>query len=206
MKIYKGAIRVLGETTISSLSETRPIRYKLDEAWDDGFVDLALSSGLWNFALRTQAIEYTGAIDPDFGYQHAFLKPDDWIRTARISEDGYFTEPFQAYDDDPDYWFCDLDTLYVRYVSNDTDYGSDLSRWPAKFTRYAYYLLAGEVVEKVTQSRTKKGDIEALTEKKLQEALTVDGMNQPARYPIPGSWVRARHSTRQISRYTGGWR
>lgn len=204
--IYKGALRILGERSVT-LTEARPSRYALDEIWDDGFRDLVLSAGFWNFAMRTVEIQYTGDVEPDFGYSRAFDKPTDWIRTAAVSADEYFNTPLNQYADEQDYWFADHDTLYFKFVSSHADYGYDLSRWPANFTRFAQHLMAAEGAERITQNRVKKADVMKLADDWLSKAMATDAQNQPVSFPPTGSWVNARRGgSSGMSRYNGGWR
>lgn len=205
--LYKGALRVLGETSISSLTSTQPARYVLDEIYDDGFLDEVLMEGLWNFAMKTVKIESTGDISPDFGYTYAFEKPSDWLRTAAVSDNEDFYPPYREYADEQDYWFAWIDPLYVKYVSSGSTYGYDLSRWPSNFTRFAQARLAAHASERIQQNRTKKIDAMQIADQWLSKARATDAINQPAGYPPPGTWTTARHrGIGGMSRYNGGWR
>ncbi len=210
--LYKGALRALGETTITALTDTRPARYTLDEIWDDDFRDLVLQAGLWNFAMKTVRIEYTGDLTPDFGPQYAFDKPTDWIRTAAVSANEDFKPPLSERDDglgywdEQDYWFANYDTLYVKYVSNDENYGYDLSRWPANFTQYASHMIAALGAERITQNRMKKSDVISMADEWLSRAQNTDAMNQTSMIQPQGTWASSRMRGSKLSRYNGGWR
>lgn len=213
LRLYKGALRVLGETTITALTDVRPAVAVMDEIWADGFRDLVLQAGLWNFPMKTVQIEYTGDLTPDFGPQYAFDKPTDWLRTAAVSANEDFIpalterEDGLGYWDEQDYWFANYTTLYVKYISNDTDYGYDLSRWPANFTQYAEHMLAALGAERITQNRVKKGDMLQLADTWLSKAQDTDAMNQTAKLQPSGSWSAARLSGgRGLSLVNGTWR
>lgn len=192
--IYNRAlVRVLGERKVLSVTEDREPARLLSTVWDDGFVRSVLEMGQWNFAARTREISYNPSVEPDFGYQRAFDKPSDWVRTCRLSADEYFSVPLLHNDDDMDYWFCDENTIYVRYISDDSSYGGDLSKWPESFANFAAHQLALEVVNAITSSATTAERLEKKTAKMLTRARSMDAMNQPPSFSAPGSWVSARY-------------
>lgn len=207
LSLYKGALRALGETTISELTDTRPARYTLDEIWDNGFRDLVLSAGFWNFATRTIEIDYDSDITPGItgGYTRAFSKPSDWLRTVMVSADGSFNTPFNDYIDEQGYWFSDLDTMFIKHISNHADYGYNLAIWPMNFTRYAEHVMAAEGAERITQNRVKKSDVMDIAGNWLSIAKSTDAMNQPISLPPSGSWVKARGGSGGMTRRSGGW-
>lgn len=194
LSIYNGALRVLGEPRLASLTESRAARRELDAAWDDDFIDYCLEAGLWNFAMRTTKQEASTDItpDPDLGFSYAFVKPDDFIRTAAVCCDGRMTIPLLDYTDEAGYWFANTDTLYVSYVSNDTSYGADLSLWPETFKMFAQAHLAYQACMPITQSDGKQEKAFTIRKKMLADALSKDAMAQPSKTLPQGGWSRAR--------------
>lgn len=191
---------------MDTLTDDTPSRYTLDEIWDDDFRLLVLLSGFWNFATRSIQIEFTGDVDPDFGYRRAFSKPTDWVKTAAVSLDGDFSRPLNDYADEQDYWFAHVDTLFIKYISSDIEYGYDLASWPTNMTRFAYHLMAAEGCERITQSRVKKSDMQELAEGWLSKATATDAQNQPTVFPPRGTWARNRHRGNSgATRRSGGW-
>ena len=167
-------------------------RRVLDTIWDDGFVKGCLEDGFWNFATRTFSSEYNPSRDADFGFQYAHDKPADWVRTSAISSNDYFDAPLSQYADEVDAWWTDFDVIYVRIISDDADYGGDLSAWPESFTDYVETKLAAKACMAITRSVTMTQALEKKAEKALKIARNKDAMNDPARYPPVGSWLRAR--------------
>ena len=93
-----------------------------------------LLSRAGGLALRAAhgALEYDPDFTQEFGYRYAFPKPDDWVRTVALCSEPFFKDPL--IDDSTDhasFWFCNLQTLYASYVSDDNDYGRDFSNWPS---------------------------------------------------------------------------
>ena len=88
----------------------------------------------------------------------------------------------------------DTDIIYVRYVSDDTIYGGDLSLWPATFSRYVEAWLASRICIKLTQSQSKKDSLERDAETWLTKAKSIDAMDEPTKFLPAGSWSSARHT------------
>lgn len=191
LKIYSGALRLLGERK-TTLTEDRPARRYLDDAWDDGLVDSVLEDGYWSFATRSIQATADPSITPEFGYRYAFRKPDDYIKLAAICTDEYFKHTTSEYSDEGDYWYADVDVLYIQYISNDANYGGDLSRWPESASDLAKAKLADEVKELVTGNDGKYDRIKKALKDAKTNARSKDLMNKPTRFPPAGSWVSAR--------------
>ena len=192
LSLYNGALRALGERKLASLTENREPRRLLDGVWDSDAYDTWLEQGLWKHAMRTVELTYSPSIQPDFGYQYGFDKPEDFIRTASLSADAFFTAPLLQYSDEAGFWYCEHPTIYVRYVSNDPEYGADLSLWPASFAKYVEHAMAAEICERLTQNASKADKLEKKADKLLKEARSRDAMADPTKFPPMGSWERAR--------------
>lgn len=189
---YNNALRMCGERSLASLTESREPRRLLDDAWNAGGVDSCLEQGQWNFAMRTSKIDYDTSVTPPFGYPYAFTKPEDWIRTAGVCTDEFFRNPLLDYTDEAGYWYAQLTSIYVRYVSNDDAYGNDLGRWPSTFSAFVDAYFAFEVVHKITQDKERIALVRKELRERKRDALNKDAMNDPTRFPAPGSWVRSR--------------
>lgn len=190
--LYNEALRIIGERSLASVTENREPRRALDSVWDAGGVQYCLEAGLWKFALRTVELSYSPSIDPSFGYQHGFTKPDDFVRTAAVCEDAYFLRPLLQYSDEAGFWFSDLETIYVRYVSNDPAYGNDTSLWPQTFFKFVAAHFAAEIAMPITQNIGKEDRARKLTMVRLKDALSKDAMSDPTKFMPQGSWVSAR--------------
>ncbi len=129
LTIYNGALAVLGDEKLATVTENRSPRRILDTVWDNEGVETCLEMSEWKFAMRTISITYSPSVEPDFGLRRAFDKPDDFVRTSAVCSDEYFTNPLRnhEYVDEAEYWFADLDMLYIRYVSNDAASGLETS-------------------------------------------------------------------------------
>ena len=197
LNLWNGALTVLGERKLTSLTEAREPRYKLDDIWDNDAVNRCLQHGQWNFATRSVKLESSSSTTPTFGYQFAFDKPSDFIRTVGVTQDEYYDVPLTRYSDEAAWWFSDLDPIYVRYVSNDNEYGQDYAIWPFNFAEYVEHYLAYKLAPRLT-GVTYGGDDgpEKALRKMLHKARSTDAMESPAKFPSKGSWASARQTFR----------
>jgi len=193
LKLYNDALIMAGERFLASLTEDREPRRLLDHMWDNEGIEHCLESGQWKFAMRAVRLDYDTDITPEFGVSRAFLKPTDWRLTSAVCSDEYFQTPLIQYSDEAGYWYADLDIIYVRYVSDDANYGMDLAKWPAKFKDYVASHFATGVVLKQTSDDKKKEQAVQLEKDMLKMAKSHDAMSDPTKFPPPGNWTRSRN-------------
>lgn len=207
LTLYNGALLKLGEPDLASLSENRAPRRHLDRAWDNGAVRACLELGQWKFAMRSSEYTYSPSVTPGFGFDYGFNVPSDLVRLAGVWQDANMAGPaYRGYREEAGYWYADIDTLYIRYVSDDTDYGNDLSLWPQSFVEVVEAHLAYKTAKAITGSDETMAEMLALRDKKLLPiALSRDAMQEPARDMQAGDWVRARVGGGNLAR-EHGWR
>ena len=203
LSIYNGALRAIGERRLASLTEDRASRRELDDAYDD-VVANCLEMGFWKFAMRTVEIEPTSDAAPEFGYNYAYARPDDWLSTYNISADERFSTPLDDYHDEGEYIFCDVEPLYLRYVSNADDAGGNITNWPRSFVSYVELSLAYATALNITGSGETRETARKEAEKAKMQAKGKDAMRgAPGRIP-EGTWVRSRDGgLRTRSRWNG---
>lgn len=192
LRLYNEALMICGERALATPTEEREPRRLLDHVWDNDGVKSCLESGQWKFAMRTIRLDYDPSVSTDFGYRRAFLKPSDWCLTSALCSDEYFSAPLLQYVDEAGYWYADLDTIFVRYISNAAEYGGDLSTWSAKFSEYVGSYFASKIILKLTSDENKRTSVIDWSKRKLHEAKSKDAMAEPTKFPAPGSWVSAR--------------
>lgn len=204
LAIYNGALEQIGKRRIASLTVNEEARHVLDQVWDggdgsDSGVRFCLEQGLWKFAMRTQMLDYDETLTPLFGYRRGFTKPTDWVGTAAVCQDEYFRTPLVRYQDEIGQIWCDLDRIYVRFVSNHADYGLNLAAWPASFTQYVKTYFASRICQRLTgdTNLTEKflADRKGLVAQALLTAQNRDAQNDPPKFPAAGNWVLSRRGT-----------
>jgi hypothetical protein len=193
--VYNGALNEVGERQIASLTESTEARRVLDLVYTD-VVNECLEEGSWNFATETVQLDADTGVTPSFGFTKVFAKPTDWKRTVAISSDEYLASPLLHYYDDVSYLSAEDDPIYLRYVSNDTGMGFELTRWPQKFTRYVELALADRVCLRLNQDKGIRDRIERRLMRAKRSALSTDAMNEANPKFMPeGSWNRSRSVT-----------
>jgi len=192
LSLYNDALLLVGERFLASLTEEREPRRLLDQVWNSGGVKYCLEQGQWFFAMRTILIDYDPSIQPSYGYERAFLKPTDWVNTSSISSDEFFRTPLTQYVDEAGFWYASLDSLYVRYVSNDVNYGMNYSLWPDSFREFVAAHLASRIVIKLSNSEAERNNIHALRKELLKNAKSRCAMAESTKFPAQGNWTKSR--------------
>ena len=205
LDLYNNALLVCGERFLASLTEDREPRRLLDHVWNTGGNNFVLEQGQWHFAMRAVMIDYDPSISPAFGLQKAFTKPSDWVLTSAVCSDEYFKVPILGYAFEANDWYCDLTPIYVKYVSNDAAYGTDLSRWPQTFTDYAAAYYASKIIGKLAGDSAAQllklfgppgAPNSGLLMQTLHKAKQAAAFTQPTQFPAQGNWTRARLGSR----------
>jgi hypothetical protein len=154
-----------------------------------------LGRGKWNFAARTQEIDKSTSVVPDFGFANAFSKPTDYVNMIKISHSETFFPPFgpNEYTDEGDYFYADCDPLYLSFVSDDTSYGGDLSLWPEVFATAFEHELAWRIAPLISSmSGAEKEELRLQKVRTLKEARSWDASKHPPD-PMPrGRLARSR--------------
>lgn len=179
-----------------TVTENRESRRALDDVWDRGGVRTCLAEGLWNFAMRSAKWDYSPDITPSFGYKRAFDHPTDWVRWAGVFEDEYQNVPLLRYVDESGFLYADLDTIYVRWVSDDVQFGMDLSLWSDHFQRYVELYFAAGVVRRLTNSDALEKKVNDQLKAAKDKAKSNDAMDEATIFLPPGTWSQARRGRR----------
>jgi hypothetical protein len=199
LSIYNDALLLCGERSITSLTVEEEGRRLLDQVWNNGGVRACLEEGQWMFAMRTIQIDYDPGIQPDYGYARGFDKPDDWVLTSAVCGDEFFRTPLLRYVDEAGFWFSDLDTIYVRYVSDDATYGGDLSLWPQSFVDFVAAHFASKIIIKLSNSEEKirlflnpERPEHGIRGRAMTRARSRCAMASPTMIPAQGQWSSSR--------------
>jgi hypothetical protein len=205
LAVFNGALRLLKERKLDTLTDDEFKRYELDAEYD-ATIAYMLEKGLWNFAMRTVTIDEDVSVDPAFGFNYAFEKPSDWVRTWKVSANPRLFPVMGAgeYIHEGAYWSANVTPIYVSYVSNGASYGLDLTAWPASFIRAVEFELALRVAPTIT-SFTSKGrgsDMETLTfaaKRELRKAQGKDAIDQAPTERPPGRLTMSRRGNNIVA-------
>ena len=195
LDIYNIAADFLGETELATLTEDRELRRKLDQIWThgNGLIYYVLEKGYWSFAKRTVELEPSSNITISFGFSFAYQIPIDYVQLFMLSADDRFLDSLKRYEKETDYFHCDVNPLYMTYISDDAEYGADLSRWPTSVANWAGAYMATKAAPKITSiGGAEKKEIIRQERALLTEARSEHAMDEPPRYPQLSSWASAR--------------
>ena len=201
---YNKALRHLEERQLLNLTENREPRRLLDAEWSDAIL-MCLQSGYFRFSIRQVMASPDSASTPNFGRKYSYTKPSDWIRTYQVSPDDRFLLLDRDYADQNNVWYSDLPYFYVRYVSNDPNFGLNMALWPMAFTEYLGCYLAYLISPRLAQSKDKVDTIEKRLKRFKAEAVATDAMDAPPGKIPPGTWVQSRTPRGSITPLGGGW-
>lgn len=200
LQVYNGALSLIGDRLLGSLTEERESRRLLDLVYDDDGVKACLEAGQWYFAMRSQKITYDPSISPTWGFMRVFDVPSDHVRTCAVCSDESFNVPLLEYREEANFWYANIDIIYVRFVSQDTSYGLDMSLWPPSFTEFVKAHFASKISPTITASDGTKKESFAYRAQMLKHAKSLAAMADGSTFPAQGSWVSARYGSGR------GWR
>ena len=191
LSIYNKSLRHLEERKLANLQENRESRRYLDDEWADG-VNNCLHAGFWNHSMREIEVTNETTVQPNFGFQWVFKKPTDWVRTYKLSDNSQYNPLLRRYTDQNAFWYADITPLYVKYVSDDPNYGWNLSLWPPAFCEYVGVYLANCCAPRLKQALDKVEAIEKNLKRLKADALARDAMDLPPGERPYDTWVQAR--------------
>lgn len=191
LRLYNNALLHLGERRLVTTTDNVESRRALDDAYADA-LDYCLGQGYWNFGMRSVAIDASLTVIPTFGYTAAFEKPADWLRTFVVSDNEILNPPLLQYSDEGAFWYANLETIYVQFVSNDVDWGGDLSQWSPFFAEYVAVHMARKTCKRITGSSEGTETLFKLERLARIDARAKDALNEPPKFPPEGTWVTSR--------------
>lgn len=178
LSVYNGALRLLKERRLASLTDNAPSRYHLDNAYADA-LEYMLEQGEWMFASRSTSLAGTASSNRGFAYR--FTKPTDFVRFIVLSESSNYFPPTENYAEDATYIYSNATTLYLTYVSNDASYGGDLTLWPSTYAKAVEAYLAQEIGPDLTKDEQTLARVGKAYEEALGIARAKDAINRVAR-------------------------
>jgi len=190
LELYNGALAHLSTIRLANLTENRGERFELDAVYDK-VVAGCLAAGGRKFAKRSAMLTYNQEVDVEFGKMYPFDVPDDFVRLMKIASDEEMKHEID-FEYEHGQWFCNEQTIYIAYVSDDEEYGMDLALWPPSFTEYAESSLAYRSSIPITKDRGTRNDLIILNRQHLQTAKKYDAIGEPVKDKPAGRLVRSR--------------
>lgn len=168
--LYNDALLILGQTQLTSLTEDREPRYRLDGAYSRDAVRYCLELIKPNFASKTAILSTPGA-GSTFDYVHTF--PGDYVTVITPFSDKKLDQEINRYTIEGKTLLCDYDIVYLRYTSD----GYAITDWTASFFRVMGAYLARECATRLSPDEFAK--VEATFEKRVAEAQALEQAKTP---------------------------
>lgn len=197
-QLYRSAALILKQNSVSmTVTDDEAMVNTFNLVYDEA-IRFALANGDWNFATRTVSIEASADVSSEINdFSFAIPKPNDYAgRIVAISGNQRFDPPVDDYHEDGGFsgniW-CDVDPLYLRYISNSSEYGLNLADWSPSFERYFEYELAERARGMLTNMSAAEDErFEKKYKRALNDARAKDARNQGAQKLPQGRLVQAR--------------
>lgn len=204
LEIYQRAILHCKQTPVTSLDENNEAR-RLCDVHYAAMQQALMEAGFWSHAMRTVEMAASNTVTSAAGYACAHDLPADFVRKYVVSASRTLNPPLdnqgdgRAYLIEAGYLCSDTTPLYLRYTSNDTGYGLDLTRWPERLAEAACTELAYRIAPKLTGSADLQHRLLSLKSMALGRANTFEALQQPPHKTRAGRWVSGRFSSRRRS-------
>lgn len=192
LSLYNGALRDLGQRSLTSLSENRESRRMLDDVWNDGAQQTILELGWWKFATRTVQLSFNPSFTGPFGYRYQFTRPTDYVRLGAFASDQYLRGTIDDYVSEGGFFYCDVNPIWMAYVSNDPAFGLNYAIWPGTFNQFAEAWLANEAAARFKKTAAERTELENALTKAKHDALSKDAAEGPVKKMRISGWGRAR--------------
>ena len=181
------ALQKLGAGSIASMDEDSREARVMNACYEP-LRDRELRAHAWNFSIKRTTLA-PSATTPDFDFTYAFPVPSDMLRLLPPARAG-LDWTIEQLNGTPHILTNDGNTLEIRYVAKVTD--------PAIFDALFVDMLACKMAwhscETITQSNTKKADIQQEYKDARAEARKINAFEQPVPEESEPPWLTARRT------------
>lgn len=187
------ALTLMGSDRINALSDSAE-RARVINGVFSMLRDAELRKHRWAFSIKRDSLA-ASSDEPAFGFARKFPLPADFLALAEVqggslpSLSDYRGGEEPAYTIESGHILTDLTSpLYIRYVRKVTAAGE----FDPSFVVVLAARIALECVERLSQSSTKKADIERAYSRALRDAMKAGAIEKASRPLDDSTWVAAR--------------
>lgn len=167
VSVVNQALIFLGQPPIQSLTQATPPAAVFASALYESTLEEVLRSHPWNFAINRVELAPLAAA-PAYGYQFAFQRPSDWLRTLETSAPDFRHEGKRI--------LANVSSLQLRYVRK----AEDLTEWDALAAAALVRNLAQKLAYPLTKSTSLQEAQWQMYVAILKQAKGVDAQEEPA--------------------------
>lgn len=201
LQLYKRAIIHCKQTPISALTDNVESRRRCDDHYDDVLAWM-MEQAFWRIGMRTVEITQNVGVSPAFAYEYAHDLPTDFVKKHTISASEFLDPPLDGqngpnqYLMEGGYIWANTTPIYMRYMSNDSSYGLDLTRWTEGMAEAASTQLGARIAPVLAGSDELADELDKRSRMLASKAATFDAMQQPTQAMRTGRWLGHRFSGR----------
>lgn len=188
------ALRLVGQTTITSLTDGSTTANVLDDLYTEVLDDL-LRSHPWNFATKRVQLAQSSTA-PTFEFDHAYALPADWLRTVSVHDNdaGHGTVLYRMEQvGGQNAIVASSDAIYLRYIHRVTN----PNLMSADFRRAFQLALARDLAIPLASSNTMQEQFSREATRVLARARSADAMGGFPELRPRGSWATSRGGFRR---------
>lgn len=174
VSLYNNALVAIGERKLSSISEDREPRHKLDTIWNLGAVEYCLDLIKPHWATTVVKLNSPSAsAQHDLDEVHTL--PAAYLSLVGLYSDSKLDQPVNRYIIEGRTIACEYDPVYLRYVSNAP--ASSFTNWTPNFAQVVVAYLAKELA--ATYAPSRRDELRTSFESAVQAAIQVEGFKEP---------------------------
>jgi len=174
LALYNNALTLIGQRTLTGLTEEREPRYILDGVYDLDAIEYCLEIVKPVFARKTVLLS-SPAVSTEHDLDSVHTLPSDYITITGIYSDSKLDQPISRYIIEGNTLACEYDSVYLRYISD--DHVASFTNWSPSFSRVVSAYLARESSEKLSPSQT--DGINALFLDRIESTIQLDKDREP---------------------------
>lgn len=188
LTIYNDALLILGEDHIVNTFDDSRRRSILDVCINSGLVGSILEDIGWHWATTSMRITADPNLETEWGYTYAHHLPTNLHRFDGVWYDEYMQTPIKRYTDEGGVLMCDVDEIYIKYVSSDWLITPEL--WKPSFKRYVAAKMAYDTMNRFPNAD--KNTVTMIHEQRERDIRAIDAQQSPPHVLTRGTWTRMR--------------
>lgn len=206
LQLYIRACIKMEQTPISALTDAVEVRRRLDDHYEDT-LDWLMEQAFWRCGMRTVEITENTGVAPAFAYEYAHDLPTDFVKRFVVSASEFLDPPLDdqshgnSYLIEGGYIWANVTPIYMRYMSNDSSYGKDLTKWTEGMANAFSSELAARAAPFVTGSKETSAELHEMAMLQAAKAATFDAMQQTTQTTREGRWTKNRFASNRGGNY-----
>lgn len=198
--IVNVALRRIGATRIASLATDGSKEGIAGRDLYDPARRMLLVSHNWNFAtkrvMRSSSTAAHIGTAPAFGYDYAYILPDDFLRMVSVHPDesdrGTVEYRLETQDEDDRVLMCSATSVYLKYIYD----VEDVAVMSEAFRDTLAWMLARDFAAALSKSTAAAEMAEGMYRRQLSRAKSIDGVEDFPDRMATGSWATERWGRR----------